>query len=204
MTEEQKTTSTQSPGTTSATVPLWLFGVMLVLLCCGAVYFDVHGGWFDSQVYPPFRSVEEAKLFGPPATGGADLGRGLRVYTTFCSQCHQPNGQGMPGQYPPLAGSEWVNEHDPSRLIRIPWLGLTGKITVKGQVWNVPSGMLSLGGVLQNKDDFAALLSYIRQAWGNTAPEVTVEQIEAVLNEVGSRTEYATEDYLLSIPVKQP
>src|SRR5262249_32978631 len=77
------------------------------------------------------------KLAGaPPATPS----RGESIYEMACLPCHQPEGKGLPGVYPALAGSEWVRS-DTSRLIKILLHGLTGPITVAGQDFGGPNAV---------------------------------------------------------------
>ena len=139
--------------------------------------------------------------FQPPPHDGFDPARGKAVYDMVCGLCHNPDGMGKPNQAPALAGSEWVLVEKPDRLIRIPLYGLIGPITVKGQVMNFPSGMLAMGATLSD-EDLAAVLSYMRQAWGNKAPPVTPEQIKKIKAEVGARQLPFTEEELMKIPDK--
>jgi mono/diheme cytochrome c family protein len=98
-----------------------------------------------------------------------------------CSACHGPNGEGGPIA-PPLAESEWVNG-PVSNLIRIQLRGLTGPITVKGVEYNFPTGMAQMA--YQSNEQIAAVLTYVRNSFGNKAPAVTPEQVAALRSEVG-------------------
>ena len=180
-------------------VPVWLIVLFFCLLYWGMVYFDERGGWFQPEVYTPFRSVEEVVLYQPPVGDRAIFDRGRAVFDTACSLCHNPDGMGKPNQAPPLAGSEWV-QGSPNRLIRIPLYGLTGPISVKGQQMNFPAPMPNIGSVLP-ADDLAAALSYMRQAWGNKGSLITPEQVKAVSAEVGNRAAFTPEE-LLQVPEK--
>ncbi|WP_075090751.1 c-type cytochrome [Verrucomicrobium spinosum] len=51
---------------------------------------------------------------------------GQQVYSMVCFACHQPTGAGIPGMFPPLAGSDWVSAKKPDRLIRMVIHGITG------------------------------------------------------------------------------
>jgi mono/diheme cytochrome c family protein len=89
------------------------------------------------------------------------------------------------GQYPPLAGSEWVNYPSPHRILRAVLYGLTGPITVSGKQFNgtmVPWKTLS-------DEDIAAALTYVRgnKEWGNSASPVTPQQVKAIRDKVGDR-----------------
>jgi nitrite reductase (NO-forming) len=79
-----------------------------------------------------------------------------------CSVCHQPNGQGMEGVFPPLAGSDLLAT-TPKRAITIALNGLTGPVTVNGKIYNsVMPPMSQL-----NDDEIANILTYVTHAWGN-------------------------------------
>src|SRR5215475_5637593 len=93
----------EDAGTRSSPVPIWLIVVLFMLLYWGAVYFDEHGGWFESRVYGPYASADEVKSF--QVFGGPNImDQGLEVYKRTCIACHQPNGMGTPGSFPPLVG----------------------------------------------------------------------------------------------------
>jgi mono/diheme cytochrome c family protein len=98
-----------------------------------------------------------------------------------CSGCHGPNGEGGPVG-PPLAGSEWVNG-PVSNLIRIQMRGLEGPISVGGVDYTFPAPMTPLAH--QTNEEIAGVLTFIRNSFGNQAPPVTPEQVEALRSEVG-------------------
>src|SRR5438552_1800910 len=126
-------------------VPIWLVVVCMLLLYWGAVYFDEHGGWFDPQVYTPYASAEQLAVF--QVGGGPNpFEDGRKVYARTCVACHQPNALGTPGTFPPLAGSEWVNEKEPGRVIRIVLRGFQGPgLVVKGKPFETGSQMTAFG-----------------------------------------------------------
>jgi mono/diheme cytochrome c family protein len=92
---------------------------------------------------------------------------------------------GVAGQYPPLAGSEWVNGGS-ARLGRILLHGLNGVITVEGAQYN---GNMPAWGKQLTDDQIANVLTYIRQEWGNKAGPVTKDQIAALHKEVAGRSD---------------
>ena len=98
-----------------------------------------------------------------------------------CGACHGQNGEGTAAG-PPLAGSEWVNG-PVENLIRIQLRGLQGPITVKGQTYDFPAGMAALA--YQNDEQVAAVLTYVRNSFGNSAPPVTAAEVAALRGEVG-------------------
>ena len=197
--------STESTGR-GAVVPVWLFVLMFLLLYWGAMYFDQHGGWFSPRVYEPYQSVAELAKY-QPRHEGPDLARGQAKFDQTCALCHGVDGGGKPGQAPPLAGSEWVNAEGVYRLVHIPVLGLNGPIEVKGQQYVFATGMTPMAPnsirAAFSDEDLAAVLSYIRQAWGNHAPPVTEAQVKAIRDEIGNRTKALTVDELKAMPEKK-
>ncbi len=99
----------------------------------------------------------------------------------ICAACHGRAGEGTAAG-PPLAGSEWVNG-PAENLIRIQLRGLEGPVRVKGVTYDIPGGMAPLA--FQNDEQIAAVLSFIRQSFGNNAPAVTPEEVAALRHEVG-------------------
>lgn len=168
-------------------VPVWLVFLFFVLLYWAMVHFDEHGGWFSPQVYAPYRSVAELQVYQPAAGGSKDRGKVVYESVAQCVLCHNTDGGGKPGQAPPLAKSEWVLGN-PNRLIRIPLAGLTGPVTVNGQEYTGLSSMPAMGAGL-NDEDLAAVLTYLRQSWGNSASEITPDQVKAIRAQVGTRTQ---------------
>ena len=113
--------------------------------------------------------IESGKeVYMKAATGGG-----------MCFTCHQVNGKGLEGQFPPLAGSDWVlGEKD--RLIKISMYGLMGEIEVNGVKYNnvmappgIPPGSLT-------DDQIANVLTYIRNEWGNSASAISAEEVARV------------------------
>lgn len=99
----------------------------------------------------------------------------------LCGACHGQNGEGGPIA-PPIAGSEWVTG-PVSNLIRIQLRGLVGPITVAGKEYNMPGGMAALS--YQTDEQIAAVLTFVRNSFGNKASAVKPEQVAALRSEVG-------------------
>lgn len=114
------------------------------------------------------------------ATTPGDAVAGQRVYERVCIVCHQANGAGVPGAFPPLAGSE-VAAGDPGRLIRIVLHGLQGPIEVHGKTYN---SVMPPQGPLLKDFEIANALTYVRSAWGNNAPPVTLEAVTHIRSTV--------------------
>jgi mono/diheme cytochrome c family protein len=99
--------------------------------------------------------------------GAADVD-GATVYSANCVACHQANGQGLAGVFPPLSGSRWVQENE-TRLVQILLYGINGAIEVQGQRYQgVMPAFRQLGD-----GELSAVLTHIRSSWDNTAPAIT-------------------------------
>jgi mono/diheme cytochrome c family protein len=173
------------PKAGAAAMPVWLLIALLVIFFFGGLYFDARGGWFSPQVYAPYHSPAQLAMFQPIGDDGG-IARGKVVYEQVCALCHGSDGAGKPGQAPPFAGSEWVVTDNVGRLVRIPLQGLNGPIKVKGVEWNL--AMPAMGAALPD-DDLAALLTYMRNSWGNKASVITPEQVKAIRAATASRTQ---------------
>jgi len=109
-------------------------------------------------------------------SNGAAASDGAKVYQTNCSSCHQANGQGVEGTFPPLAGNSVVTG-DPKQVIHIVKYGLNGNIQVNGHTFN---GMMPAWGQQLSNADVASVITYIRSSWGNTAGAVSESDVAAV------------------------
>jgi mono/diheme cytochrome c family protein len=192
---ETAATAAPEPQASAGAAPVWLMVLLFVLLFWGAVYFDHNGGWFEPAVYVPYVSVPDLQAYEPRGAGSS-LERGKAVYESICALCHNTDGTGKPNQAPPFAGSDWA-VGSPARMIRIPLSGLSGPIKVKDTEWSL--SMPAMGAALPD-DDLAAVLTYIRQSWGNKGSAVTAEQVKAVRAEIGNRSQPWTVDQLNAIP----
>ena len=109
-----------------------------------------------------------------PATERGDAGtvaRGSRIYDQRCAYCHGDAGQGASGAYPPLAGNRAVLMANPANLVQIVRRGGFLPATAGNPR---PYGMPPFGQVLDD-GDIAAVLTYVRGAWGNDAPPVSLQ-----------------------------
>jgi len=183
----------EEPGVGSGEIPILFFGILAGLIFLALLYMDRYAGGFNNQVYRPYASYDELMKAQPVTdTAGA---KGKLVYEASCQICHQPNGLGTAGQFPPLDGSEWVNG-PVERLIRIPLIGLSGPIEIKGQQWN--AAMPAMGAALSD-DDLAALLTYVRKAWSNKSGPVKPEDVKKVRGELSGRADPMTSEELLKV-----
>lgn len=116
---------------------------------------------------------------------------GEKLYNQVCAVCHQQDGQGLPGAFPPLDGTRYVLSDNVERLAAIMMYGLQGPIKVKGVEYN--SVMVGQLGVL-NTEQLAAVATYIRSAWSNNAGPVSVEVFENTRAKYGSRGLFQIEE----------
>lgn len=99
--------------------------------------------------------------------------KGKAVYATTCIACHQATGAGIPGAFPPLAKSDYLNK-DVNRAIKQVIKGSTGPITVNGKKYNTPMPAQPL-----NDQQIADVLSYVYSSWGNNKSVVTSAMVKA-------------------------
>lgn len=164
--------------------PVWvIFLFMIVAIIAGGQLGPMAGG-FKFNVSNPFAANNARDPRGEqdgPGTAAdpfqVAMKKGASGYAV-CGGCHQGNGLGLAGQYPPLADSEWVTGGT-ERLIRVVQHGLVGQVTVKGQNYNFPGGMQGFGGAM-SAGDLANVLTYIRNTWGNEGSMITKEMVEKV------------------------
>lgn len=179
-------------------LPLALLFVFSGLIFFAGTYLNRYSVRYDAAVF------DET---GHSANGVAvvkmdPMVLGKKSYEQVCITCHQDKGQGLPGTYPPLAGSEWVNGSE-ERLIRIVLYGLKGVVHVKGGEFNaaaMPSvGKVTGSGYNWSDEKIAAVLTYVRGSFGNTSSAITPEQVAAIHAKEGDRKEWS-EDELKKIP----
>ncbi len=180
-------------------VALWLIVLIMVLMFFGGMFLWANSGGFQSDIYNTNKISWSGAGSGGPAAPPDPMVVGKRVFTQSCAVCHQANGQGVAGQFPPLVESEWVlsrDWHGDNHIVKIVLNGLQGVVTVKGQPYN--NAMAPWGSVLKD-DQIAAVLTYIRNEWGNQAPPVPVEFVTKIREQTKDRTEPWTQKELQAI-----
>ena len=150
-------------------VPIFLMFIFAALCFWGGVYLVEHSGGYRWDAYSPdFNPYADA----PKPIEISLFDRGAKVYRNQCAQCHQADGNGVLGVYPPLVASDWVTGH-PQVVSRILINGLNGPILVKGSSYNGNMPAFGPSGLALSDRDIAGVITYIRQEWGNSATEVT-------------------------------
>jgi mono/diheme cytochrome c family protein len=185
------------PRTDNRPIPRWLFAVIGVGIFWSGAYLFSYSGGFAADVfdYKPKYGAQATAAAGPPDPKVL----GKKLFSANCVTCHQANGQGQPGQFPPLAGSEFVLGDASNRLIAIVLKGLQGPVQVKGQGFN--NAMQPWEGQYTDQQ-LAAILSYVRSDWGNNAPEIPPEAVKAMRDELKNRKDQWTVAELMQIPPK--
>ncbi|TAM90065.1 MAG: cytochrome c [Candidimonas sp.] len=132
----------------------------------GMAYRDAPSSLGDHRVAADFVVAKAAP--GAAIDGG-------QIYTSHCLACHQATGQGLPGVFPPLAGSEWV-DGKASTTIQIVLHGVEGALTVKGTTYR---GQMPTFKDQLDDGQIAAVVSHIRASFGNSAGAVTADEVKA-------------------------
>ena len=115
-----------------------------------------------------------APVFTPAHSKGERIENGQRLFATICAACHQVTGQGIPGRFPPLAGSDFLNA-DKHRAIKTVVNGLQGEVVVNGQKFNNSMPRFPL-----SDEDIANALTFVYNSFGNSGKEVTPGEVIAV------------------------
>ena len=166
-------------------VATWVFLVCGVALLIGGAVLGSNGNKFDYDelVVEGYTRGKAPGDTGPAQLTGEALAvymkKGSTIYSSKCGGCHQANGQGAAGAYPPLANSEWVTGNT-GLTAAIILHGLKGPIEVAGTTWNgnMPSQKSGLMA-----EDVAGVITYIRNSFGNSTGDVTtVEMGQAAID----------------------
>lgn len=161
-------------------MPVVLMFIFGLLLGWGGYYIGEYNGDFRPDVFDP--------NWVPGGGGGEEIefdpiARGKKLFQKQCQQCHQVDGMGLPGTYPPLVASDWLLNSE-TRPIKILIKGLSGSVTVLGKTYN---GNMPPVGHWRDRD-IAAVLTHVRSTWGNSATEITEEMVTKVREEISERT----------------
>jgi len=157
------------PSERSRPIPLIVAAVTLAVVGCGVAYILLSEPFGPADLGDRRTLADLRPALARPGQG-AD---GQQVYNGNCVACHQASGKGLPGVFPPLDGSEWVNG-DERVLANILLHGITGEISVLGQTYK---GAMPPFPQLTDAE-LAAVLSHVRSAWSNKAAPLKTELIE--------------------------
>jgi mono/diheme cytochrome c family protein len=165
----------------------WLLGLVSASLCVWGVSYFLLNPNLAPAAAPPSQSAavspSQSAANAPPAAAPV-VADGAQIFSSRCASCHQPTGAGLPGVFPPLAGSEFANG-DASTLASILLLGIKGAVTVKGTTYN---GLMPPFGQQLSDAEIAAVASYVRASFGNKSPPLTAEVVKAERAKLGNRS----------------
>lgn len=154
--------------------PLPLLLLAVVMVAWGVWYYFANAGF-------PIAAGDRRTPIKAPTLDQVD---GAQVYAANCVACHQANGGGLDGVFPPLAGSRWVLGSS-ERLVQIMLYGIRGPIEVRGTVYN---GVMPAFARLSDAE-LAAVTTHIRSSWGNSAGAIAPEAIATGRERDPERTE---------------
>lgn len=166
--------------------PMWLWVAIFGTLLVGVYYLGSYIGDFSPWPWlqHPGATVS-ASADAPVAVDGA------QVYQSRCQACHQADGEGIAGAFPPLAGSEWVTG-EKGVLIRIVLHGMQGDVEVAGATYN---GSMP-GWAMLSDEEIAAVTTHERSSWGNDAEPISAEEVAAIREALAGRTQPWTAEEL--------
>src|SRR5438876_3094144 len=193
----------RDPRVGAEPLSIWLIAIYGLAIFFGGAYLGRYSGNFSSGGLDPMGAPPPAKKAVAGPAGGeqaAELSphdRGKKVFSANCQTCHQANGQGVPGQYPPLAGSEFTTGGS-RRMGMIVLKGLQGPVKVKGQQYGT-AVMQPWDKTLTDKQ-IADVMTYERSEWGNSASPLTPEQIASLRKALADHPNSFTSPEVLSAP----
>ena len=199
--EDQECGGGKSPDI--APLSPWLVGAFIAAIFWGGFYLAFNSGGFRQDVYES-HAVNWAGG-GATAIDNAPDPKviGKRLFSQNCIVCHQANGQGVAGQFPPLAGSEWVNgndKHGENHLVLLMLHGHQGPMQVMGANYN--NAMPQWKQL--SDDQIAAVLTYIRSDWGNKGTPIESAFVTAIRTEHKDQGEAWTQAQLMAMPPAHP
>src|SRR5438874_5989736 len=196
----------RDPRVGAEPLSIWLIAVYGLAVFFGGAYLGRYSGNFSGEALDPYGGEPQAmkKAGGPQgAQQVAELSprdRGKKIFSANCQTCHQANGLGVAGQYPPLAGSEFTTGGS-LRPAMIVMKGLQGPVTVKGQKFG--AAVMQPWDKTLTDQKIADVLTYERSEWGNNASPVTAEQIAALRKELANHPNSFTEPDILAVPAEE-
>jgi mono/diheme cytochrome c family protein len=153
-------------------IPAWVLA-MAALLVISCAYYIARSGPAAASDYGDHRTVSDLAAKHNSAAGPGSAVDGAVIFAARCAPCHQATGTGLPGVFPPLAGSNWVNGRD-TTLIQILLHGIQGTLTVNGASYN---GNMPTFGAQLSDAEIAAVLTHVRSHWGNKGGPVSASDV---------------------------
>ena len=161
---------TDDPSERQRPIPALVGLITLAVVLSGAAYILLSEPFGDAAMGDR-RTLADLRPALAAAPGAVVDGK--QVFSVNCAACHQANGKGLVGVFPPLDGSEWV-VGDTRTLANILLHGVSGELVVMGNTYNgAMPAFKQLGDA-----ELAAVTTYIRTEWSNKAPALTPEMFE--------------------------
>ena len=172
-------------------MPIGMLFLFSALILFAGTYLNRYAGHYSAAIY------DENARFGGPEAAPAKVDMvalGKKQFEAACITCHQATGMGQPGIYPPLAGSEWVNGPE-EKMIRIVLYGLKGSVHVEGKEFSAAAmpvfGQVAGSGYNWSDQKIAAVITYVRQAFGNKGGPVEADAVTKIHQALGDRKEWS-------------
>lgn len=167
-------------------VPALMYLAIAAAIALGGTYITV-----DLVAIPPAlgdqRTLDDLMPASVSASSSAKEASstvdGAAIYAARCAACHQATGAGLPGVFPPLAGSEWVTGKE-DLIAMILLHGVSGSLTVSGVKY---SGAMPAFKSQLNDAEIAAVATHLRTQWGNQASAVTAEAVSRARADTAAR-----------------
>lgn len=158
-------------------------GALGILQVAGTEDKTIYSGKEVDSAYLGDKSGSLASVSAAAASAAAgtlspaqQVAAGKSLYVGTCSVCHQGDGAGLPGVFPPLAQSDYVAQHSKEELIKIVLNGLTGPVKVNGQDYNsVMPPMSQL-----TDDEVANILTFVRSEWNGQPEAIRKDEVAKV------------------------
>lgn len=124
---------------------------------------------------PPADFLYKKEKTGPESTGNSSLPDGAQLYVQNCQSCHQANGEGLPGAFPPLKGSPVVNGDDLDLYVNIIMRGYDPR----PEYASMPAIGLVNG---LSPEEVTAIINHERSSWGNNARPVSPDEVKKIMD----------------------
>lgn len=157
-------------------------GSLGILQVSGDENKKIYSGTQSDNVYLPeggtIQTMPNSQVVAPVKAVSLEerIAEGKSIYSSTCFACHQPNGEGLPNAFPPLAQSDYLNA-DVERAIDIVLHGKTGEMTVNGKKYNSVMTAQAL-----TDEEIANVLTFVYNSWGNNKKDVTKEMVSKIRN----------------------
>ena len=152
----------------------WFVMVLTALLMSFGVFYIARSALGNAPSLGDGRSTAELQGAAPAVAGAAV--DGAAVFASRCVACHQASGAGLPGVFPPLAGSDYLKTKTKDEVIATVVNGLSGKVTVNSVEYTSVMPPWSHF----NDDDIANILTYVYGSWDNPGHVISAQDVARV------------------------